>query len=129
MDQKKTGAFLQSLRKERELTQEELAEKFSVTSRTVSRWETGKNMPDISLLTEVETLSGADFHTGLAADDNNFVVKTHAKFSYGRVLEAKGDFAGAAAAYTELNDSFSDDSWANLAKSRLIALKKDGKIE
>jgi transcriptional regulator with XRE-family HTH domain len=41
MDQKKTGAFLQSLRKERELTQEELAEKFSVTSRTVSRWETG----------------------------------------------------------------------------------------
>ena len=57
MDQKKTGAFLQSLRKERELTQEELAEKFSVTSRTVSRWETGKNMPDISLLTDI-----ADFY-------------------------------------------------------------------
>ena len=57
MDQKKTGAFLQSLRKERELTQEELAEKFSVTSRTVSRWETGENMPDISLLTDI-----ADFY-------------------------------------------------------------------
>lgn len=47
MDQKKTGAFLQSLRKERELTQEELAEKFSVTSRTVSRWETGETIPDL----------------------------------------------------------------------------------
>ncbi len=57
MDQKKTGEFLQTLRKEKELTQEELAEKFSVTSRTVSRWETGRNMPDISLLTEI-----ADFY-------------------------------------------------------------------
>ena len=57
MDQKKTGAFLRSLRKERNLTQEELSEKFSVTSRTVSRWETGKNMPDISLLTDI-----ADFY-------------------------------------------------------------------
>lgn len=65
----------------------------------------------------------------LAADDNSFVMRTHAMFSYGRLLEAKGDYATAAAAYTELNDNFSDDSWADLAKSRLIALKKDGKIE
>ena len=57
MDQKKTGSFLQSLRKEKGLTQEELAEKFSVSSRTISRWETGRNMPDISLLTEI-----ADFY-------------------------------------------------------------------
>ena len=65
----------------------------------------------------------------LAADDKSFVIRAHALFSYGRVLESKGDYANAAAAYTELNDTFSDDSWANLAKSRLIALKKDGKIE
>ena len=77
---------------------------------------------------ETGNIDDAATYYKLAADDNNFVVKTHAKFSYGRVLEAKGDFAGAAAAYTELNDNFSDDSWANLAKSRLIALKKDGKI-
>ena len=50
MDQKKTGSFLQSLRKEKGLTQEELAEKFSVSSRTISRWETGRNMPDISAI-------------------------------------------------------------------------------
>ena len=41
MDQKKTGLFLRELRKEKELTQEQLAEQFNVSSRTVSRWETG----------------------------------------------------------------------------------------
>lgn len=50
MDQKKTGYFLKQLRNEKKLTQEQLAEKFQITSRTVSRWETGSNMPDISML-------------------------------------------------------------------------------
>jgi len=53
MDQKKIGAFLKALRKEKELTQEELAQQLHVSSRTVSRWETGSNMPDISLLIEI----------------------------------------------------------------------------
>ena len=65
----------------------------------------------------------------LAADNESFVMRTHAMFSYGRLLEAKGDYATAGAAYTELNDNFSGDEWADLAKSRIIALKKDGKIE
>ena len=41
MDQAKTGSFLKELRKEKNLTQEQLAEKFNVASRTVSRWENG----------------------------------------------------------------------------------------
>ncbi|MGL5694913.1 MAG: helix-turn-helix domain-containing protein [Peptostreptococcaceae bacterium] len=41
------------LRKENNLTQEALAEKLNVSSRTVSRWETGNNMPDISMLVEL----------------------------------------------------------------------------
>ena len=53
MDQKKIGIFLKELRKEKNITQEELAEKFNVSNRTVSRWETGNNMPDISLLIEL----------------------------------------------------------------------------
>ena len=57
MDQKKTGYFLKQLRNEKKLTQEQLAEKFQITSRTVSRWETGSNMPDISMLLEL-----ADFY-------------------------------------------------------------------
>ena len=65
----------------------------------------------------------------LAADNNSFVVRTHAMFSYARLLETKGDYATAAQAYNELCDNFSGDSYADLAKSRLIALKKDGKIE
>ena len=57
MEQKKTGEFLKELRTKKQMTQEQAAEKFNVSSRTVSRWETGRNMPDISLLTEI-----ADFY-------------------------------------------------------------------
>ena len=53
MDQKKIGWFLKELRKEKDITQEQLAEKINVSGRTVSRWETGSNMPDISLLAEL----------------------------------------------------------------------------
>ena len=56
MDQKKIGRFLKELRKEKNITQEQLAEKIKVSSRTVSRWETGSNMPDISLLAELAEL-------------------------------------------------------------------------
>ena len=57
MDQKKVGSFLRELRKEKQLTQEQLAERFGVTNRSVSRWETGSNMPDLSILAEL-----ADFY-------------------------------------------------------------------
>lgn len=50
MDQIKIGAFLKALRKTKELTQEQLAEKLNVSNRTVSRWETGSSMPDIGML-------------------------------------------------------------------------------
>lgn len=53
MNQQKTGGFLRQLRKEKGITQEQLAEQLNVTGRTVSRWETGSNMPDISLLAEL----------------------------------------------------------------------------
>lgn len=57
MDQKKTGEFLKALRKEKELTQSQLAEVFNVSTRTVSRWENGSNLPDVSTLVEI-----ADFY-------------------------------------------------------------------
>ena len=53
MDQKKVGAFLKDLRREKGITQEQLAEELGVSGRTISRWETGNNMPDISLLVEI----------------------------------------------------------------------------
>ena len=53
MDQVRIGSFLKELRKEKKLTQENLAEKLNVSSRTISRWETGSNMPDIGMLIEI----------------------------------------------------------------------------
>lgn len=53
MDQKKVGGFLKELRKQKGLTQEQLAEQFCVSSRTVSRWENGNNMPDLDILIEI----------------------------------------------------------------------------
>lgn len=41
MDLKKTGLFIAALRRERDLTQKELAEKIGVTDKAISRWETG----------------------------------------------------------------------------------------
>ena len=58
MEQLRIGAFLKELRKEKDLTQEDLAEKLNVSGRTVSRWETGANMPDISLLVELAEFYG-----------------------------------------------------------------------
>ena len=57
MDQKKIGSLLKELRKEKRLTQEQLAEHFNVSTRSVSRWENGINMPELSLLIEL-----ADFY-------------------------------------------------------------------
>lgn len=53
MDQQKIGRFLKELRKEKGITQEQLAEQFSVSNRTISRWENGNNMPDLDILIEI----------------------------------------------------------------------------
>ena len=58
MDQAKIGKFIGELRKEKKLKQAELAEKLGVTSKTVSRWETGKYMPDLSLFTDISQILG-----------------------------------------------------------------------
>lgn len=53
MNQQKIGTFLKKLRNEKALTQEQLAERLGVSRRTVSRWETGTNMPDLDILIEM----------------------------------------------------------------------------
>ncbi|MCD8197974.1 MAG: helix-turn-helix domain-containing protein [Lachnospiraceae bacterium] len=53
MNMKKTGEFLKTLRREKGLTQEQLAEILLVSGRTVSRWETGTNMPDLAVLIQI----------------------------------------------------------------------------
>ena len=70
MDQKKIGRFLKELRKEKDITQEQLAEKIKVSGRTVSRWETGSNMPDISLLADFYDVSIPEIIDGERKSEN-----------------------------------------------------------
>ena len=49
MNQEKIGKFIAECRKEKNLTQEQLAEKLGVSNKSISRWENAKTMPDISL--------------------------------------------------------------------------------
>ena len=50
MNQIMTGSFIARKRKEKNLTQAALAERFGVSNKTVSKWETGKCMPDYSVI-------------------------------------------------------------------------------
>ena len=71
MDNYVTGAVIKRLRENKKMTQEELAEKIFVTSKAVSKWETGKGFPDVGLLESlgkaldvsvIELLSGEDIN-------------------------------------------------------------------
>lgn len=73
MDQSKIGSFLKELRKEKALTQEQLAEKFGVSSRTVSRWENGNNMPDITILVELAEFYDLDIREIIAGEKKSEV--------------------------------------------------------
>ena len=68
MDQEKIGKFIASLRKKQKLTQEQLAEKLGVTSKSISRWENGKNMPDYSILKELCNILGIDVNEFLSGE-------------------------------------------------------------
>ncbi|MBR5646984.1 MAG: tetratricopeptide repeat protein [Treponema sp.] len=63
-----------------------------------------------------------------AVEYKDFVLRTHAQFSYGRVLYTLGKFDEANTALQELVDENPDDSWAELAKTIIIQMKADGKI-
>lgn len=62
MDTKKAGAFLKALRKESGYTQNSLAEKLSVSNKTISRWERGVNMPDLDILIVLSHMYNVSIH-------------------------------------------------------------------
>ena len=53
MDQEKIGKFIKDLRVKNKLTQNELAKRLGVTYQAVSKWENGKNIPDIAILKQI----------------------------------------------------------------------------
>lgn len=58
MDKKEIGSIISATRKERGLTQKELAEKLHVSDKSVSKWETGMHFPDIAIMEDLATALG-----------------------------------------------------------------------
>jgi len=87
MNQTEIGKFIARCRKEKGLTQTQLAEKLSITDRAVSKWETGRSMPDSSIMLKLceilgvtvnELLSGEEIDTERyekRADENLIALK------------------------------------------------------
>ncbi len=87
MDQVKIGSFLRELRREKSMTQEQLAEKFNVASRTVSRWETGSNMPDLSILIELADFYDVDIREILEGERKSEIMEKEEKETLLQVAE------------------------------------------
>ena len=68
MDIQKIGVFLAQLRRQRNLTQEQLGEKLGVTNKTVSRWETGSYLPPVEMLQRLSELYGITINEILSAE-------------------------------------------------------------
>ena len=91
MDQIKIGAFLKTLRREKNMTQEQLAEQLGVSSRTVSRWETGSNIPDISLLAELAEFYDVSIPELIDGERKSEIMNEEIK----EVADKMADYAGA----------------------------------
>lgn len=78
MDQEKIGKFIAKHRKEKKMTQQELASKLGVTDKSISNWENGRNMPDLSLfnpLCEILGISINELISGDEIDTSNYQEK------------------------------------------------------
>ena len=71
MNQEKIGQFIAKQRKIKKLTQMELAEKLGVTDRSISNWENGKNMPDLSLFKQLCDILGITINKLLSGEKIN----------------------------------------------------------
>ena len=69
MDQEKIGNLIKKIRKDNNLTQAELADKLGVTYQAVSKWETGKNIPDIAVLKQISDEFNIDINDLLNGDE------------------------------------------------------------
>ncbi len=91
MNQNKIGNFMKTLRRERNLTQEQLAEAFHVSRRTVSRWETGYNMPDLDILIEMSDFYDVDLREILDGERKSEKMNAEMKETVIKVAEYSND--------------------------------------
>lgn len=68
MEQKKIGQFIQTLRKEADLTQKDLAEKIGVSDKTISKWENGNGLPDLESLNSLSSFFDVSINEVLAGE-------------------------------------------------------------
>lgn len=68
MNQEAIGKFIAACRKEKNLTQMQLAEKLNITNRAVSKWETGKSCPDVSIMMKLCDILGITVNELLSAE-------------------------------------------------------------
>ena len=87
IDQIKIGGFLRELRKEKELTQEQLAEKFGVSSRSVSRWENGNTMPELGILVELADFYEIDIKDIIDGERKSGIMKKEEKETLRKVAD------------------------------------------
>lgn len=99
MDRYVTGAMIRRLREKRRLTQQELAEKLTVSGKTISKWETGRGYPDISLVeplaaalgvSVIELFSGTDV-TNTNRSFNMLRLKLYVCPVCGNVIQSAGE--------------------------------------
>lgn len=101
MDQEKIGKFIAIVRKEKEMTQNELALKLGITDRAVSKWENGRGMPDLSLikkLCEILDISVNELLSGERLDKKEYqnkseenIIKT-LDYTHNRIKKTKNIF-------------------------------------
>ena len=90
MDQVKTGRFIAERRRALGLTQRELAEKLGVSDKTVSKWECGNGLPEVSLmlpLCELLSINVNELLTGEMLDDASY--KEHAEENMMKLMDEK----------------------------------------
>lgn len=101
MDQYVTGAVIKELREKKKFTQAELAQELNVSDKTVSKWETGKGYPDITLLESIAAVFGvsvAELLSGNAVSNMNVSGNMHRSKFYvcpvcGNILHSMGEAA------------------------------------
>jgi len=91
MNQLKIGKFLKQLRTEKNLTQEQLAESLNVSRRTVSRWETGFNLPDLDILVIMSDFYQVDLRELLDGERRNERMDEELKDTVMKVAEYSND--------------------------------------
>lgn len=92
MNQEKIGKYIATCRKENKLTQEQLAEKLGVSSKSVSRWENGKTMPDVFLFQQLckeLNITINDLLSGETMNENKFDLSADRLVDYSKYIKLR----------------------------------------